>query len=120
MNVPAPLVLLVALGLSGGGLPRDRMEYLVEKLRAMGIDLGYTWVELPSGRRVSRELVLDINLLKTLRLVEEVDGILRLTERGRKAFEKAIRFQSIPKRIVDAVAKALRELGLGSAESVVS
>lgn len=84
------------------GLDVATLQLLVDELQRQGIDLGYRFVSLVK-HRVSKDLQLDLNLLKVMELVVEIDGKLFVTERGRAVLRKAIERGLIPQRLASTL-----------------
>jgi len=88
MKTPPQLTLLYIISRLGRAHQHE-IASIVEKLQRSGIDLGYKFVKLVE-LRVSKELFMDLNLLKVLGLVREDGGELVITEKGKVLIEKIV------------------------------
>ncbi len=99
-------VLLYVISKLGSASLAD-VANIVYALKKEGLALGYNFVKLPSVA-LSKDLQLDLNLLKVLGLVKEEDGgKYSITEKGRIVVAKLCKNPSY-RSVIKAVEKVLR------------
>ena len=101
-HLPSPLLLLVVISRFKNGVEVQELIEVVEELQRRGFDLGYTFVPLIK-LRMSREMILDLNLLKVLGLVVEVNGRISTTEKALSLISKLNSRNITVKGLISAV-----------------
>jgi len=101
MKSPPQLTLLYILSKLGRASQHEVMK-VVERLQKSGIDLGYKFVKLVE-LRVSKELLMDLNLLRVLGLVREEGGELVVTEKGKALIDKIVARGVLNKKILRVI-----------------
>lgn len=105
-NTPSPLLLLIVISRFRDGVDIRELAEVIEELRVQGYDLGYSFIPLVKTR-VSREMMLDLNLLKVLGLISEVNGKISVTEKAVSLISKLSRKDLIARNLIAAVDKII-------------
>jgi len=101
-HLPSPLLLLIVISRFKNGVEVQELIEVVEELQRRGFNLGYTFVPLIK-LRMSRELMLDLNLLKVLGLVVEMNGRISVTEKALSLISKLNSRSTMVKGLISAV-----------------
>jgi len=80
-NMPPQLIVLSVIAEYRDGITIEDLISHIEMLKMKGIDLGYTFAS-KYGNKISKELLLDLNMLKLLGLIDEINGKYVVTEKG--------------------------------------
>ncbi len=86
-NIPPQLIVLSIIAEYKDGITIESLISHIEKLSIKGIDLGYTLASR-YGNKIPKELLLDINMLKLLGLIDEINGRYIVTEKGYNVLSK--------------------------------
>ncbi len=109
-NVLPQLVLLYVVSRLGRASITD-VSTLMYLLQKEGINVNYSFVKL-SGTATSKDIQLDLNLLKVLGLIREEDeGKYSVTEKGKMVVSKLLRNPSY-KYVIKAIERILSNYGL--------
>ena len=98
-NAPSPLMLLAIISRFEQGITLGELTNILEELQKHGIDLGYKFVPLIKTK-ISKELMLDLNLLKVLNLIVDNDGKIMVTEKAKLLLSKLYNKDATIKRIM--------------------
>jgi len=99
-EVPPQLIVLTTIAKSKKGLTlRELVVHVAELCRNSKIQHFYT---CGKGSSISKEVMLDLNTLKALGLVNEVDGRITISEKGIHVLNKLERICSIHKPMLKA------------------
>ncbi|NPA97661.1 MAG: hypothetical protein GXO32_08695 [Crenarchaeota archaeon] len=110
MATPLPqLVLLYVVGRLGRASIVD-VATVMYYLKREGVATGYNFVKL-SGVAISKDIQLDLNLLKVLGLIREEDGgVYSVTEKGKVVIQKMVRDPSY-RSLIKTVEHVLSNVG---------
>ncbi len=86
-NIPPQLIVLSIIAEYRNGITIEDLVSHIERLKMKGIDLGYTFAS-KYGNKISKELLLDLNMLKLLGLIDEINGKYIVTEKGYNVLSK--------------------------------
>ncbi len=101
-STPSPLLLLIVISRFRNGVDIRELAEVLEELRTQGYDLGYSFIPLVRTR-VSREMMLDLNLLKVLGLISDVNGKISVTEKAISLISKLSRKDPMTRNLIAAV-----------------
>lgn len=99
--LPPQIVVLALIARSGSGLTLKDVAMLIEQLHRRGLSTGYgVRVGKQGDSAFLRELMLDVNTLKVLGLVKEVNGRLVASEKGLEVLKKVGRGSDVVRYIL--------------------
>lgn len=99
-DIPPQLVVLAIIAKNNNGLTMRELASYIDYLNKHGIDTGY-YTRAGKSNNILRELMLDVNTLRVLGLIEEVNDKLIITEKGLDILKKLSKNNSIIKMILD-------------------
>lgn len=101
-TIPPQLVILAIIAKSREGLTLKEIASYIEYLYRRGIDVNH-YISSKKGyaNGISKDIILDVNTLKILNLVKEVNGKYVVSDKGYAVLKKIAEGNNIIKMIVN-------------------